>query len=79
MPRATKNICDVKMGRTVADRNAVIAGTDDGVSNGDIWGMLDVNSIGVGTVARGNDGEIGGFNVGRSFKSNVHLWAVLKG
>lgn len=38
-----------------------------------------MNSIGVGAVARGHDGEIGGFNVGRSFKSNVHLWAVLKG
>ena len=44
-----------------------------------VFGMLDMNSIGVRAMLRGLDSKRSSFHPFRAFKSNVHLWTVLKG
>jgi hypothetical protein len=44
----------------------------------DIFGMLEMNSIGVGAISRGLDSEVRSIHPLGSLKSHMHLWTVLE-
>ena len=55
MARSASDVFNPEIGGPGADGDAVVAGGDLGVENGDSGGGLDVDAVGVGTVSGGRN------------------------
>ena len=76
MARATGNMFNPQVLGTGADGDAVIAGFDGGTLDDNVSRELDVDAVGVGAVAVGDDFNSLNLNVGAGIYHNVEHLAV---
>lgn len=76
MTRSAGNVLNPQVGGTGANWDAIIAGLDLGVEDGDAWRWLHVNAIGVWAVAIGEDLDALNFHVAAAIDDDVEHLAV---